>query len=202
MKKILCFGDSNTYGYIPKSGERYKTDVRWTGILKELLGKNFEIIEAGCNNRTCFVDNPDGKIFTGYKILPELLENDLDYVILAIGINDLQLFFNADYDDIKNGIVNLINITRNKIPNTNIILVAPPKISKDVLKGNFAFQFDEKSIEKSLKIGEIYRTAAKENECLFLNLDEIIEVSPKDGLHYEPEAHKIIAQEIFNIINN
>lgn len=200
MKKILCFGDSNTYGYVPGSGERYNSDTRWTGVLQNLLGKDFQVIEAGCNNRTCFVDNPDGKMFTGYKILPEFLADDLNYVILAIGVNDLQLFFNATYDDIKNGIINLVNITRERVKNANILIVAPPKISKDVLYGNFSFQFNEKSIEKSHKIGEIYRTVTEEYNCLFLDLDKIIKVSTKDGLHYEPEAHKKIAQEIYKII--
>ena len=34
---IICYGDSNTYGYDPRSylGDRYPRQVRWTGILKE-----------------------------------------------------------------------------------------------------------------------------------------------------------------------
>ena len=34
---ILCYGDSNTYGFDPRSwlGERYPADVRWTGLLRE-----------------------------------------------------------------------------------------------------------------------------------------------------------------------
>ena len=124
----------------------------------------------------------------------------MNYVILDIGVNDLQLFFNATYDDIKNGIINLVNITRERVKNANILIVAPPKISKNILYGNFSFQFNEKSIEKSHKIGEIYRTVTEEYNCLFLDLDKIIKVSTKDGLHYEPEAHKKIAQEIYKII--
>ena len=33
--KILCIGDSNTYGYDPRSffGDRYPEDVRWTDNL-------------------------------------------------------------------------------------------------------------------------------------------------------------------------
>ena len=37
MKKILCYGDSNTYGFIPETGARYSEHERWSGILKELL---------------------------------------------------------------------------------------------------------------------------------------------------------------------
>lgn len=70
MKKILCFGDSNTYGFIPQSGLRYDINTRWTGILQTLCNNEFEITEAGCNNRTAFIDNPAGINQTGYKILP------------------------------------------------------------------------------------------------------------------------------------
>ena len=40
MTTVLCYGDSNTYGYIPCSGMRYPKDVRWTGRLQVLLGSN------------------------------------------------------------------------------------------------------------------------------------------------------------------
>ncbi len=37
MKNILCFGDSNTYGYNPENGGRYDDASRWTGILQDIL---------------------------------------------------------------------------------------------------------------------------------------------------------------------
>lgn len=60
MKKILCYGDSNTFGYVPEDGSRYPKNIRWTGILGEYLGKDFEIIEQGMNNRTGFFKSLDG----------------------------------------------------------------------------------------------------------------------------------------------
>ena len=49
--KILCFGDSNTYGYDPRSfwGERYPSEDRWVNILAGKL--NCEAINAGENGR-------------------------------------------------------------------------------------------------------------------------------------------------------
>lgn len=46
MKKLLCFGDSNTYGYRPYDG-RYAVDIRWTGRLAQSLGTTWQVIEAG-----------------------------------------------------------------------------------------------------------------------------------------------------------
>jgi hypothetical protein len=36
VKSILCYGDSNTWGYIPSSGavKRYSREIRWTGRLQ------------------------------------------------------------------------------------------------------------------------------------------------------------------------
>ena len=69
MKKILCFGDSNTFGFNPENGKRFDEKTRWTGILKSKLKDLYIVQEAGCNNRTAFSDNPSGENFTGYKAL-------------------------------------------------------------------------------------------------------------------------------------
>ena len=60
MKHILCFGDSNTWGYSPQDGSRFPIDVRWTGVLQKTLGSNYRIIEEGLNGRTTFI-NEEGE---------------------------------------------------------------------------------------------------------------------------------------------
>lgn len=202
MKKVLCFGDSNTYGFIPSSGGRYGKDVRWTGVLQKLLGAGFNVIEEGCNNRTCFAENPDGKLFTGIKILPELLTPDLDFVILSIGVNDLQFQYGRNLSDFSTGIGALIELVKSKSPSAKIILTAPSVISKNILKSFFAAMFDSESIEKSLKLPEIYEKCAIEKGCIFLDLNKIVKTSDVDGLHYEAEEHKTIALGLFEIIRN
>ncbi len=44
--KVLCIGDSNTYGYDPRSyfGSRYPAEVRWTGRLE-----GHEVLNCGMN---------------------------------------------------------------------------------------------------------------------------------------------------------
>ena len=123
MKKILCFGDSNTFGYNPNNGSRYNENSRWTGILKNLCKNNYEIIEAGCNNRTAFSNNPNGIQFTGYKVLPEYLKKFYDIIILAIGINDLQKFYNPTLEEFETGIENIIKKIRENNPNCDIIIL-------------------------------------------------------------------------------
>lgn len=199
MKNILCFGDSNTYGFIPQSGLRYDKNTRWTGILQSLSKNEFKIIEAGCNNRTAFIDNPAGLNQTGYKILPEYLKNqNINIIILAIGINDLQLFFNPSLEEFSKGMGKLIKIAQNLSPNSRILLVCPSKLDlTGINNGMFSFQFNKISIEKSLELPQIYKSLAQKYNCDFVNLNKIVEVSPLDGLHFSPESHKKIAEYLY-----
>ena len=199
MKKVLCFGDSNTYGFVPGKCTRYDKNTRWTGVLQALCGSDFSIIEGGCNNRTAFVDNPAGVEQTGYKILPEYFTKDyFDIVVLAIGINDLQLFFRPTLEEFEQGMEKLIKITKDLSPNAKIILVCPSKLDLAGIKsGVFSFQFDEISIEKSGKLSPIYKSLAEKYKCHFIDLNNIVEVSPLDGLHFSPKNHKTIAENLY-----
>lgn len=51
MIRILCYGDSNTWGYIPGTGKRFDENTRWTKRLQTLLGDEYEIIEEGLRGR-------------------------------------------------------------------------------------------------------------------------------------------------------
>lgn len=198
MKKVLCFGDSNTFGFNPKDGTRFNKNVRWTGVLQNLCSKNFQIVENGCNNRTAFSANPAGKIFTGNKILPELLNDNFEYVILSVGINDLQNQYDTSEKDIEIGITNLTEIVRLSLPDTKIILISPPALTKNVLKSPFfSTLFNEKSVEKSKNLAKIYERIAQKTGSDFIDLNKIATPSSIDGLHFEEEEHKKIATEIF-----
>ena len=197
MKKVLCFGDSNVYGFIPASGKRYDTNTRWSGILQELCKDNFTIIEAGCNNRTAFSDNPAGIMETGYKILPSYLEKDLYCTILAIGINDLQKRYSVKENEFKSGMQKLIRIVKDLAPESKIILISPPVITKHILSSFFSTMFDEISIKKSKELGRIYKSLADENGCEFIDLEQVTKPSELDGLHFTPDGHKKIAQAVY-----
>ena len=62
MKNVLCFGDSNTYGYDPAgmrdgTAVRYAQDVRWCGVAQRDLGEGWHLIEEGLNGRTTVRDD-------------------------------------------------------------------------------------------------------------------------------------------------
>ena len=200
MRKILCFGDSNTFGYRPQDGGRFDVNNRWSGILKTLLNNEFEITEAGCNNRTCFSDNPCGDEQTGYKAIKKYSNQKFDIIILSIGVNDLQFAYDNSFEDIFNGMNGFVKNVKILFPDSKIILTSPSVLTKAIYNGFFATLFDETSIEKSECLSEIYSKISKENNCVFVDLNLIAPVSDIDGLHYTADSHKKIAQNLYELI--
>ena len=78
--RILCIGDSNTWGYNPVNGHRF--EKRWTKVLSELMPDN-EIIEEGVNGRTVTSIDSVFKEKCGIKGLKMILmsHKPVDYVI-------------------------------------------------------------------------------------------------------------------------
>lgn len=201
MKKILCYGDSNTFGFNPENFGRYNKNERWSGILSELL-PDFEIIEEGMNNRLGFFDSPEGLKHSGGKYLSLLMKDykDIDIFILALGTNDAQFFFNLDENIAKNGLENLVRTIYQINKNTKIILIPPVKIEENIIDGMFQTQFDLESVEKIKRVFPLYQQIAKEYDCLYFDFNQFTTPSETDGLHYTKESHKIIAQNLAKFI--
>jgi lysophospholipase L1-like esterase len=94
LKTILCFGDSNTWGWIPgPDGDRYPPEVRWPGVLQERLGDNYRVVEEALNGRMTVWDDPYEPVHdkNGKRHLAVALESHkpIDLVILMLGTNDL-----------------------------------------------------------------------------------------------------------------
>ncbi|WP_241794329.1 hypothetical protein [Vibrio breoganii] len=49
MTTVLCFGDSNTWGYSPDLPRRYNENERWPMLLQQHLSPHYRIIEEGQN---------------------------------------------------------------------------------------------------------------------------------------------------------
>ena len=202
MKKILCFGDSNTFGFNPLNGSRFSSSIRWSGILKEALKEKYHVIEQGCNNRTCFSDNPNGIEMTGYKAITKYLSHDIDFLILSLGINDLQKFYNVDEKSIVDGFKKIISHCYLINQNLKIILLSPSVINENILNSYFSIMFDENSIEKSKRLSIILKSISEELNCSFIDLNEYVKPSDVDGLHYDENGHVEVAKLLHNYFVN
>ena len=129
MKHILCFGDSNTWGYSPQDGGRHPSDVRWTGVLQKSLGTDYRIIEEGLNGRTTFINEEGDEarpLRSGSDVLQIILETHrpLDFVIIMLGTNDLKLEFNLTVEQIAQGARELCET----VLNSEYLADNPPQI--------------------------------------------------------------------------
>lgn len=203
MKNVLCYGDSNTYGYNPRNGLRYSEDVRWTGQLQRLLGKEYKIIEEGCNGRTTVFDDPLEGWKNGRDYLRPCLNSHkpLDIVIMMLGSNDMKEIFHATPEEIAAGAAALVDIikefTQEKqgfVP--QILLVAPPWIGDGIAASPFYGSFRENAVGRSWKLGRLYSNVAAERGCAFLDAGPIAPPSVEDSLHLSPESHAALAEAI------
>ena len=142
--KILCIGDSNTYGYDPRSyfGSRYPAEVRWTDRLK-----NHEVINCGVNGQT---------IPRGQSRFPGLIRvNEPDLVIVMLGTNDLLSGLDAEQitDRMEGFLDSIIDAGK------PILLISPPILQYG------EWVMDDDLVEESQNLGEKYSKLAAGKGC-------------------------------------
>ena len=83
MRRILCYGDSNTFGYNPHSywGEPYPDDTRWTGILQS---NGWDVANCGQNGRE--IPASEGELCAVERLISAAMP--VDIVTVLLGSND------------------------------------------------------------------------------------------------------------------
>lgn len=144
--KILCFGDSNTYGFDPRGffGGRYEDNGRWPEVLGAL--SSHQVINQGQNGRTIPHRENEAALFRN------TLENTKpDLLIIMLGTNELLTGFEPE--DARRRMEGLLNHVPEGI---RVMLIGPPAISRG------EWVSDEKIIQGIPKISELYRELARE----------------------------------------
>ncbi len=222
MKTVLCFGDSNTWGYDPEASfgqpfpVRFAHDVRWTGVLARELGTGWRVIEEGQNGRTTVFDDPLVPSRRGLDYLPAAIESHkpLDAVVLMLGTNDLKVVFSAPAAQIAEGAGRLAKMILTSdagpIPfhpgahemnatvsprAPKVLLVAPIAAGPFALLPDLAEKFAGGE-EKSRRFPVLYKRAADSLGCVFLNAQDHVQPSRNDGLHFDAAGHLALGRAI------
>ncbi|MBP9711415.1 MAG: acylhydrolase [Candidatus Pacebacteria bacterium] len=207
-KTIVCYGDSNTWGSVPRGAEvtgrtRYPRSIRWTGVLQKLLGDDYEVINEGTSARTFSVQEEGKPERTGITHLRSILKTNtpIDLVIVALGTNDTKGRYGLSAEIIASHLEQTIKLIKEE--GLENILILCPSIPIQNSVGKFYEDF-ENSLEKIVKFPELFKDVAIKYSCRFLNAADYITASDKDGLHLEPESHQklaeVLATEIRKII--
>ncbi len=203
-KRILCFGDSNTWGDPPNGVGRYPTSVRWTGLLQEKLGEDYEVIEEGLCGRTTVLDDPKEVGRNGKTYLKPCLEthNPIDLVILMLGTNDLKERFDQSAKQIAENNEELIKIVKQYGLNVDgsspiILLISPAWVDEN---SEIPMEGMQGAEAKSKQFGKFYQGVAERQGCEFLDISLFVQPSRIDGCHFEVESHARIAEVLVEVL--
>lgn len=179
--KILCIGDSNTYGYDPRSyiGSRYPENVRWTDRLT-----GHEVINCGLNGMTVPRNHN--------RAIGLIKSNEPDLVVVMLGTNDLTGGVSAERIAERMGDF-LDSISSLGRP---VLLIAPPVLQYG------EWVMDDDIIEESQQLGDEYRKLAERKGCMFDDAGKWGIDLTYDGVHFSPEGHTSFAEHMNNLFRS
>ena len=213
-KRIMVFGDSNTFGYFEDAQGvvgRLPHDTAWPGRMAALLGSDYEVVVEGLSGRTTRIDSPErsgtgvipGAGMNGAAYLPAALSSHmpLDMVVIMLGTNDLRKDRNQSASDIAASLTELVSIVkkgewqqRTKFPAPQVLVVCPPKLN--LTSSPYADFFDG-SLAKSEALPGLLRPQVEKAGALFLDAATVVPFAQgPDQIHLTPENHAALAEAV------
>lgn len=170
---VICFGDSNTFGYDPRSyiGNRYDADSRWVDILAAETG--WTVRNNGMNGR----EIPCREV---------VFSKSTDLLIVMLGTNDL--LSGRGYEEISVRMERFL--TSLKVERNRILLVAPPPLKYG------AWVQEQAMIDSSVALAEQYSSLAGRMGIRFADAGEWGISIAFDGVHFTEEGNKRFASEL------
>ena len=168
--KVICFGDSNTYGYDPRGyfGGRYDGDSRWVDILASETG--WTVSNMGENGR---------EIPSAAPVLPE----DTGLLIIMLGTNDLLQGRSPEQAAEKlNRFLSGISLDQNKI-----LLIAPPPVQLGAWVPN------QQLIDDSRTFAQLCHALAAQLGIRFADAGKWDILLAYDGVHFTEQGHRTFA---------
>lgn len=207
MKRILCYGDSNTWGYDPvnsledlKPSQRFSIGERWPMLLEKNLSEDYQVLEEGLNGRTTVFNDPlkFGRNGAEYLEIAFRSHDPVDYIIIMLGTNDTKDIYNASAEFIARGLERIVSDLKNYMRDSlsqdaEILIVSPLYILKNK-NGNYNGSFSKASEIKTKNLSKFYKNIAGTHNCEFLDAAEHVNPSKEDGVHLDKEGHKKLAE--------
>ena len=184
--KIVCYGDSNTYGYDAADvfGGRLPERERWTELLSEAL--DCETVNCGMNGRT--VPRYPRQRDADLRVITR--NQGCTLLIVMLGTNDLLLGFDAD--DTAGHMRSFLKTLMRLMPESRILLVAPPP-SASIPEGCDAdFSY----------LASLYSGIASELGIDFADAGKWEIEMACDDVHFSPLGHRRFAQGVADHIQS
>lgn len=204
-RRILCYGDSLTWGLDPQTGLRHGEDVRWPCVMQQALGPGFRAIEEGLGGRTTVFDDPGATVDkNGQRALPVVLSTHqpLDLVILMLGTNDLKPGICGDPHAAADGMERLVQLVRSHAWHAactapGILIVSPPLFA---MTATGTPPRMGRRIEDSVQLSALYAALAAREDCGFFDAATVARPSGADGVHLDATDTRAIGVALANQI--
>jgi len=199
MKRILIYGDSNTFGTAPMaslSGDLVQPPgARWGDVMGAELGAAVDVVIEGLPGRTTVHDDPiEGAYRNGLRPLRAILESHklIDLLIFCLGTNDTKNRFGLNATDIALGVARLVREATALGVTDQILVLCPPAVEE---RGELAAIF-EGAEARCIGLPDVMARFSGENGAAFLDAGMVISVDPIDGVHWSVEAHADLGKAV------
>ena len=206
-RRILVFGDSNTYGYDPERDGRYGETERYPCRIQALLGPGWTVIEEGLPGRTAVFDDPVTEGLCGLSYLTPCMMSHapLDTLVVMLGTNDTKERFGCNAYLIAQGIGRLLkkaadtDAWRDK---PDILAVCPAPIVPAYESLVFRNALGGGCAEKAAALAQELEPVVLQLGARFLDAGRVpgVEVHPLDGIHLTRSAHAALAQALVEVL--
>lgn len=200
---IVCFGDSNTWGYDAQTNGRFDDDSRWTRRLQQLLGDHYLVCEEGVSGRTTVFDDPRFEGLNGRRALPVAMmaHSPVDCLAVMLGTNDCKALFSASVRHIGDGLKRLVHAAltqRDVWAGTPRVLVVAPIVMDERLYGvpGIDQEMGAGSVEKSRALPAAYQEIARAMGCAYLDCNPHVRANTIDYMHFDAGSNAPFARAV------
>jgi lysophospholipase L1-like esterase len=222
-RRILVYGDSNTWGFVASPGnekpKRLSDSQRWAGVLQAGLGVEFMVtVDALCGRLTNVDAQPElagegldlePTVFNGLRHaqVTGASHSPLHAVIVMLGTNDLGIAPARPVSEIAQGVAEvaraIVDASRAIVSavQPQVLLVAPPALGGPrEIRADVADWLDD--WDRSRRWGQEIAQVAAENHCGFFDAGTVIETDGVDRIHLTEASHAALGQALVPFIRS
>ena len=192
-RKIVFYGDSNTYGFDPRdfSGWRYPKKDIWVSMVADALEDRFEIENEGMNGRRI----PTERYYRyDLELIRSLSENDIFAVML--GTNDILMNIESDAERAIAAMDEFIDFIYGQENHPQVLIIAPPYVGTE----NDADPIFLRFYRECVKMNEGFKKIAEKRGTAFADASEWGVKTAFDRCHFSIDGHRVFAQHMISFL--
>ena len=205
-RRILVYGDSNTWGWKPVlegfPGTRHADDVRWPGAMAAALGPAYAVVVDGLNGRSAEAPSSEGPLAVctlnaanGDFVKALVRELPLDLVVVMLGTNDVRSDFDRKPAAIVEALLQMAFAVRRSAgmfatgyPAPRVLLVAPVALG-DTSRTPMGAVYRDGAPEKSRLVARALMQLAAQEGIDAFDANSAVAAPGIDGIHLTAEGH-------------